>query len=94
MSVGVEVGELVCKTKLSVVLLFFCHLQERIKVVLLTRSRMSLCTLGVWGSAFAFQLCCGWSVILASAAEPSPARMSGTIIARLAPFKTSRYASA
>lgn len=32
MSVGVEVGGLVCKTKLSVVLLFFCHLQERIKL--------------------------------------------------------------
>lgn len=64
------------------------------KVVFLTRSRMSLCTLGVWESALAFQLCCGWSVILPSAAEPSPAHMSGTIIARLAPFKRSRYASA
>lgn len=73
---------------------FLLPLTGEDKVVFLPRSRMSLCTLGVWGSAFAFQLCCGWSVILPSAAEPSPARMSGTIIARLAPFKMSRYASA
>ena len=75
-------GGVVCKTKWSVILLFLLPLTgEKDRVVLLARNRMSMHRLGIWGNAVAFQLCCRWGVILARAAKPSPACMSGTIIA-------------
>lgn len=61
----------------------------------ITRNRMSLCTESVFGETHLLSNCAvDQGVILASAAKPSPARMSGALIAWLAPFKTKRYASA
>lgn len=68
--------------KLSGVSFPFCHLEEKMRADLLTRNRMSLCTDLVFGEMHSLSnYAVDRGVILASAAKPSPARMSGTLIA-------------
>lgn len=70
-----------CKTKWSVIPLLPLR-GENERADLLTRNRMSLCTDLVFGEMHSLSnYAVDRGVILASAAKPSPARMSGTLIA-------------
>jgi len=84
-----------CATLCWVSFPFYYSEEKKNRVVLLARNRMSLCTHSVFGEMYSISsYAVDQGVILASTAKPSPARMSRTVIAWLAPFKANRYASA